>query len=222
MVRDGYFYALGLLLVAAVLWKVTDGSVALTALPVALALFFLWFFRDPPRRIPTGEGILVSPADGKVTEAEWIETPGGSRLRLSIFLNVFDVHVNRSPVAGTVTQVNYKKGLFLNAMRADSNVLNESNTVVIEGEGYTLQVKQVAGLLARRIVCFVKSGDVIQRGQRFGLIKFGSRVDVLMPADAVLRVRTGDRVKGGSTILAMLPVNNPSHPVSTAPVALEA
>jgi phosphatidylserine decarboxylase len=134
MVRDGYFYALGLLLVAVVLWKIA-GSAALAALPVALALFFLWFFRDPPRRVPAGEGVLVSPADGKVTEAEWIETPAGSRLRLSIFLNVFDVHVNRSPVAGTVTQVNYKKGLFLNAMRADSNVLNESNTLVIEGEG---------------------------------------------------------------------------------------
>ena len=171
MVRDGYFYALGLLLVAVVLWKIA-GSAALAALPVALALFFLWFFRDPPRRVPAGEGVLVSPADGKVTEAEWIETPAGSRLRLSIFLNVFDVHVNRSPVAGTVTQVNYKKGLFLNAMRADSNVLNESNTVVIEGEGYTVQVKQVAGLLARRIVCFVKPGDTVQRGQRFGMIKF--------------------------------------------------
>ena len=204
MVRDGYFYALGLLLVAAVLWRVT-GSAALSALPVALALFFLWFFRDPPRRVPAGEGMLVSPADGKVTEAEWIETPSGSRLRLSIFLNVFDVHVNRSPVEGTVTQVNYKKGLFLNAMRADSNVLNESNTLVIEGEGYSVQVKQIAGLLARRIVCFARPGDTVRRGQRFGLIKFGSRVDVLLPADAVLRVRTGDRVKGGSTVLAQVP-----------------
>jgi phosphatidylserine decarboxylase len=221
MVRDGYFYALGLLLVAVVLFKVT-GSMALAALPVALALFFLWFFRDPPRRVPSGEGMLVSPADGKVTEAEWIETPVGSRLRLSIFLNVFDVHVNRSPMEGKVIQVNYKKGLFLNAMRADSNVLNESNTVVLEGEGYTLQVKQIAGLLARRIVCFVKVGDTVQRGQRFGLIKFGSRVDVLMPADAVLRVKTGDRVKGGSTILAVLPKSISTSPVSTAPIALEA
>jgi phosphatidylserine decarboxylase len=221
MVRDGYFYALGLLLAAVVLFRVT-GSVALAALPVALALFFLWFFRDPPRRVPPGEGLLVSPADGKVTEAEWIETPAGSRLRLSIFLNVFDVHVNRSPMAGTVTQVSHKTGLFLNAMRADSNVLNESNTVVLEGEGYTLQVKQIAGLLARRIVCFVKVGDTVQRGQRFGLIKFGSRVDVLMPADAVLRVKTGDRVKGGSTILAVLPKSVASDPVLTAPIALEA
>ena len=220
MVRDGFFYALGLLLVAVVLWKVA-GSAALAALPIALALFFLWFFRDPPRRVPAEPGVLVSPADGKVTEAEWIETPAGSRLRLSIFLNVFDVHVNRSPVAGTVTQVNYKKGLFLNAMRADSNVLNESNTIVVEGEGYSVQVKQVAGLLARRIVCFVKQGDTLQRGQRFGLIKFGSRVDVLMPADAVLRVRTGDRVKGGSTVLAHVPQTTASVLVSSAPAALQ-
>lgn len=221
MVRDGYFYALGLLLVAVVLWKVA-GSMALAVLPVTLALFFLWFFRDPPRSIPTAAGALVSPADGKVTEAEWIETPSGSRMRLSIFLNVFDVHVNRSPVEGTITQVSYKKGLFLNAMRADSNVLNESNVVVIEGEGYSVQVKQIAGLLARRIVCWVKPGDTIQRGQRFGLIKFGSRVDVLMPADAVLHVRTGDRVKGGSTVLAMLPGDTSLSPVTTAPATLEA
>ena len=221
MVRDGYLYAVGLLLVAVVLWKVA-GSAALSALPVVLALFFLWFFRDPPRRVSTAGDVLVSPADGKVTEAEWIETPAGSRLRLSIFLNVFDVHVNRSPIEGTVTQVNYKKGLFLNAMRADSNVLNESNVVVIEGEGCSVQVKQIAGLLARRIVCFVKPGDTVGRGQRFGLIKFGSRVDVLMPADAVLRVRTGDRVKGGSTVLATLGRNASLDPVSAAPAAVEA
>ncbi len=204
MVRDGYFYALGLCAVAALLWVLT-GSVGLAVLPLILAAFFLWFFRDPSRRIPAAAGALVSPADGKITEAEWIETPDGSRLRLSIFLNVFDVHVNRSPIDGVVKQVNYKRGLFLNAMRADSNVLNEQNVVVIEGADYSVQVKQIAGLLARRIVCKVKTGDSIRRGQRIGLIKFGSRVDVLMPADANLRVRTGDHVKGGSTILAMVP-----------------
>lgn len=205
MVRDGFFYALGLLLVAALLWKLT-GSVGLSVLPLILAAFFLWFFRDPPRRIPAEPGALVSPADGKVTEAEWIETPDGSRLRLSIFLNVFDVHVNRSPIAGTVTQVNHKRGMFLNAMRADSNVLNEQTVMVVEGdEGVAIQVKQIAGLLARRIVCNVKPGDRVERGERFGLIKFGSRVDILMPSEAKLLVHTGDRVKGGSTVLAMLP-----------------
>ena len=204
MVRDGYFYALGFFAVAALVWKLT-GIAGLAVVPVLLALFFLWFFRDPSRSITTEPGALVSPADGKVTEAEWIETPDGSRLRLSIFLNVFDVHVNRSPVEGTVTQVNHKRGLFLNAMRADSNVLNEQNTVVIESANGAVQVKQIAGLLARRIVCNVKTGDRVERGQRFGLIKFGSRVDVLMPSDAKLLVRTGDRVKGGSTVLASLP-----------------
>jgi phosphatidylserine decarboxylase len=204
MVRDGFFYALGLLVVAALLWKLT-GSMGLAALPVLLALFFLWFFRDPSRRIPAGPGEIVSPADGKVTEAEWIETPDGSRLRLSIFLSVFDVHVNRCPIEGEVTGVNYKKGLFLNALRADSNVLNEQNVVVIENPDIAVQVKQIAGLLARRIVCTVKPGDVLKRGQRIGLIKFGSRVDVLMPSDANLRVRRGDRVRGGSTVLAVSP-----------------
>ncbi len=201
------------------LWLLT-GSVGLAVLPLILAAFFLWFFRDPSRRIPAAAGALVSPADGKVTEAEWIETPDGSRLRLSIFLNVFDVHVNRSPIDGTVKQVNYKRGLFLNAMRADSNVLNEQNVVVIEGPDYSVQVKQIAGLLARRIVCKVKPGDSIRRGQRIGLIKFGSRVDVLMPADSNLRVHTGDRVKGGSTILAVVP-RKAAVPAVTAAPAME-
>ncbi len=204
MVRDGYFYAVGLGAVAALLWLLT-GSVGLAILPLVLAAFFLWFFRDPSRRIPATQGALVSPADGKVTEAEWIETPDGSRLRLSIFLNVFDVHVNRAPISGVVKQVNYKRGLFLNAMRADSNVLNEQNVIVIEGEGYSVQVKQIAGLLARRIVCKVAPGDTLRKGQRIGMIKFGSRVDMLMPADSNLRVRTGDHVKGGSTVLAVVP-----------------
>lgn len=217
MVRDGYFYAIGLIVVAALLWKLT-GSTGLGVLPLILAAFFLWFFRDPSRGITTEPGALVSPADGKVTEAEWIETPDGSRLRLSIFLNVFDVHVNRSPIKGVVTQVNHKRGMFLNAMRADSNVLNEQTVMVVEGnDGVAIQVKQIAGLLARRIVCNVKPGDRVERGQRFGLIKFGSRVDLLMPSNANLLVRTGDRVKGGSTVLATLqPVGSAAgSPVAT-------
>lgn len=203
MVRDGFLYAAGLMLVAAVLFKVT-GSAALACLPVVLAAFFLWFFRDPSRSVSTEPGMLVSPADGKVTEAEWIETPDGSRLRLSIFLSVFDVHVNRAPIGGTVTQVNHRAGLFLNAMCPDSNVLNEQTTMVIDGTEGSVQVKQVAGLLARRIVCNMRPGDRVERGQRYGLIKFGSRVDVLMPSNATLHVKKGDRVKGGSTVLATL------------------
>jgi phosphatidylserine decarboxylase len=204
MVRDGFLYALGFCIVAALLWLVTN-SVLLTAIPVLLALFFLWFFRDPERPIPAGPGEIVSPADGVVTEADWIETAGGSRFRISIFLNVFDVHVNRSPVAGTVKAVEYREGGFLNAMKPESGILNEQTLVVIDAGGYEISYKQIAGLLARRIVCKVKPGDRLERGQRVGMIKFGSRTDVLMPADAVPRVRTGTRVKGGSTVLAVLP-----------------
>jgi phosphatidylserine decarboxylase len=204
MVRDGYFYALGLGIVAALLWVMTQ-SAALTALPVVLAIFFLWFFRDPERTIPSGPGEIVSPGDGLVTEADWIETAAGSRLRLSIFLNVFDVHVNRAPVAGTVKIVEHREGSFLNAMKPESVIMNEQTLVVIDGGGYEVSYKQIAGLLARRIVCSVKVGDRLERGQRVGMIKFGSRVDVLLPADAVPRVKTGTRVRGGSTILAVLP-----------------
>jgi phosphatidylserine decarboxylase len=204
MVRDGILYALGFCIAAALLWLVTN-SVLLTAIPVLLALFFLWFFRDPERPIPAGPGEIVSPADGVVTEADWIETAGGSRFRISIFLNVFDVHVNRSPVAGTVKAVEYREGAFLSAMKPESGILNEQTLVVIDAGGYEISYKQIAGLLARRIVCKVKPGDRLERGQRVGMIKFGSRTDVLMPADAVPRVKTGTRVKGGSTVLAVLP-----------------
>jgi phosphatidylserine decarboxylase len=204
MVRDGFFYAVGLGVVATLLWLLTQ-SVALTSLPLVLAAFFLWFFRDPERTIPTGPGEVVSPADGVVTEAEWIETAGGSRLRVSIFLNVFDVHVNRAPVAGTVKAVEHRQGGFLNAMKPESVVMNEQTLVVIDAGGYEVSYKQIAGLLARRIVCAVKVGDRLERGQRVGLIKFGSRTDVLMPADAVLQVKNGTRVRGGSSILAIMP-----------------
>jgi len=204
MVRDGIFYGLGFAVVAGLVWLLTQ-QVAWVSLPVLMALFFLWFFRDPRRRIPTGPGEIVSPADGVVTEAEWIETSSGSRLRLSIFLNIFDVHVNRAPVAGTVTAVEYREGSFMNAMKPESVVMNEQTLVVIDAGGYEVSYKQIAGLLARRIVSTVKVGDRLERGQRVGMIKFGSRTDVLMPADAVPRVKMGARVRGGSTILAVLP-----------------
>lgn len=201
MVRDGYFYALGLGVVAAMVWLLTHSYLFL-ALPLLLAVFFLWFFRDPQRTIPAAPGQIVSPADGLVTDAEWIETTSGSRLRLSIFLNVFDVHVNRSPVAGTVKLVEFRKGEFLNAMKAESVLNNEQTLIVIDAGGYEVSFKQIAGLLARRIVCNVKAGDRVERGQRVGLIKFGSRVDVLLPAEVTLKVKTGSRVRGGSSVLA--------------------
>ena len=204
MVRDGIFYALGLMVVGVLLWKLTSMH-WLVAIPLILALFFLWFFRDPERVIPTGAGLVVSPGDGLVTEAEWIETTSGGRLRLSIFLNVFDVHVNRAPIGGVVKRVEYRPGTFINAMSAEAVLTNEQTMIVIDGGGYEVGYKQIAGLIARRIVCSVVEGQRVERGQRVGLIKFGSRVDVLLPAEAVLKVKTGSRVCGGSTVLAEIP-----------------
>lgn len=204
MVRDGFFYAFGLGVVAAVLWYLKMPGF-LVALPILLAVFFLWFFRDPERTIPQGPGQVVSPGDGLVTEAEWIETLSGSRLRISIFLNVFDVHVNRAPVGGVVKVCEFRKGEFMNAMKPQSVLNNEQTLITIDAGGYEVSFKQIAGLLARRIVCNLKVGDRVERGQRVGLIKFGSRVDVLIPADAELKVKTGSRVRGGSSVLAVLP-----------------
>ena len=213
MVKDGIFYALGLGVAAAALWVLTH-SIALISLPIVLAAFFLWFFRDPARAIPQAAGLVVSPADGVVTAAEVVETPSGRRLRLSIFLSVFNVHVNRSPIAGKVVAFEYQKGQFLNAMNRASSTENEQTLIVLDGGGYEVSFKQIAGLLARRIVCNLKVGDVVERGQRMGLIKFGSRVDVLMPADATLTVKLGTRVSGGSTILAQLSRDAASTPSS--------
>jgi phosphatidylserine decarboxylase len=203
MVVDGFLYALGLGVVAVLLWLLTK-SIALVCIPLVLALFFLWFFRDPTRKIPTGAGMIVSPADGVVTEAEWIETAIGSRMRISIFLSVFDVHVNRSPVEGVVKLVEYREGGFLNAMNRESAVTNEQTLVVIDAGAYEVSFKQIAGLLARRIICRLKVGDHVERGQRVGMIKFGSRTDVLLPPDVAPSVKIGARVKGGSTVLAIV------------------
>ena len=203
MVRDGWLYGFGLALVAAVLWVMTR-STFLVVPPVLLAIFFLWFFRDPERRIPQATGLIVSPADGLVTEAEWVETNVGSRLRVSVFLSVFDVHVNRVPISGIVKVVDYRKGGFMNAMKPESVLTNEQTMITIEGEGCEVSFKQISGLLARRIVCNLKVGDKVERGQRMGMIKFGSRCDILMPADTDLHVKVGTRVSGGKTVLAAM------------------
>ena len=204
MVRDGLYYGVSLLVVAVIVYLGTHW-ISLTAIPFLLAVFFLIFFRDPEREIPAGPGLIVSPGDGKVEEAEWIETTAGARFRVSIFLSVFDVHVNRVPISGKVTLMEYREGQFLNAMSPESAILNEQTLIVIEDGTNSVSFKQIAGLLARRIICDLKTGDIVQRGQRMGMIKFGSRVDVLMPADVELRVKPGDRVQGGTSILGVLP-----------------
>jgi phosphatidylserine decarboxylase len=203
MVRDGIYYALGMLLVAAAIGWLTH-SILLVLIPILVAAFFLWFFRDPERTVPSGAGLVVSPADGKVTDVSPTQMDGVSCTRISIFLNVFDVHVNRAPISGVIKSAIYKKGQFGNAMNAASADGNEQNIVTVEGEGMTVVLKQIAGLLARRIVFNHKPGETVVRGQRVGLIKFGSRTDVIFPQPAEIRVKTGERVKGGSSILARM------------------
>jgi phosphatidylserine decarboxylase len=207
MVRDGYFYGAGCLLAAGVIAWLAAWPYAVPVL--LLAAFLLWFFRDPERRIPTTPGAIVSPGDGKVTDVSLVTAGGTSRHRISIFLSVFDVHVNRSPIAGVIREVRYQRGKFLNAMGGHSAEENEQNIVTVEGGGRTVIFKQIAGLIARRIVFNFKVGDEVARGQRVGLIKFGSRVDVIFDRDAALQVKPGDRVQGGATVLAVLPVTQP-------------
>jgi len=204
MVRDGYYYAVPLIAAAVLLGWLTRP--AWSIIPCMLAFFFLWFFRDPERSIPQDAGAVVSPGDGKVTDVSMVTVGNEKRLRLSIFLSVFDVHVNRSPIAGVIRDVCYQRGQYLNAMNKTSADLNEQNIVTVEsdGDGQKVVFKQIAGLLARRIVFYPKVGDRLERGQRVGLIKFGSRVDVLLDASVHVNVKIGDRVKGGASVLAYL------------------
>jgi phosphatidylserine decarboxylase len=203
MVRDGYIYGFALLAIAALVAWFT-GAWFWAIPPVLLAAFFLWFFRDPRRAIPTAPGLIVSPADGLVTETVTISTPAGERQRVSIFLNVFDVHVNRAPISGLITNVTYHKGQFVNAMNPACAECNERNIVTMQGEGIEIVFTQIAGLIARRIVFPFKVGARVHRGQRVGMIKFGSRTDLILPGDAEIQVRVGQRVKGGASIIARM------------------
>ena len=200
MVRDGYFYAAPLIAAGLLLGWLTNP--AWVIVPLLLASFFLWFFRDPERAIPQEAGAVVSPGDGKVTDVSTVGAGNEKQTRISIFLSVFDVHVNRSPVAGVIRDVRYQRGQFLNAMNKVSAEQNEQNIVTMEADGQKIVFKQIAGLLARRIVFYPKVGDRLDRGQRVGLIKFGSRVDLLIDVSARINVKVGDRVKGGASVLA--------------------
>ena len=173
---------------------------------VALGAFLTYFFRDPDRQVPQGPGLVVSPADGRVmiagpSDGRW--APPGDWLQVTIFLSPVDVHVNRSPVAGRVRRIEYRPGRFLPAFDESSND-NELNEIWVDHDGRTIVFRQVVGILARRIVCRVREGEVVGRGERIGLMKFGSRMDVFLPTDAGLRVAVGDRVVGGETVLAIL------------------
>jgi phosphatidylserine decarboxylase len=195
MIADGIYYALGF----------TAGGLLVSYLSrppfgaplFILALFCLWFFRDPEREIPQGPH-AVSPADGKVVAIR--NEDGGTRV--SIFLNVFDVHVNRAPITGKITAFKYQKGEFLVASKEEASTQNEMSVITVEGEGSRVVFKQIAGLIARRIVFWKKTGDTVARGERVGLIKFGSRVDIWLGPEWAVRVQEGQRVAGGSSILA--------------------
>lgn len=201
MVKDGIYYGLGFGLAALAVGLIFSPP---WAVPLAiLAAFCLYFFRDPHREIPDGP-VAVSPADGVIVHIR--DTPDGGN-RVSIFLNVFDVHINRSPIAGRIVEAEYNHGRFMMAHKADASEANERNALTIEPDDPNLsplKVTQIAGLVARRIVCYKKVGDPVKKGERFGLIKFGSRTDLHLGPEWRLEVIKGQRVAGGSSIIARL------------------
>lgn len=202
--RAGYPFIAAAAVPAAVL--VAMRRFGLAAPFAALGGFMTYFFRDPERRVPEAPGLVVSPADGRVmiagpSDGRW--SPPGSWQQITIFLSPMDVHINRTPVSGRVVRVEYRPGKFLPAYNEGSND-NERNEVWVEHDGYPVVFRQVVGILARRIVCRVREGQVLDRGERVGLMKFGSRMDVFLPTEATVRVAVGDRVVGGETVLATI------------------
>ena len=200
----GYPFIAGALVPAAVA-AVARRPVIATSFAL-LGGFFTYFFRDPDRRVPQDRGLVVSPADGKVmiagpTDHRW--APAGDWKQVTIFLSPMDVHMNRTPVSGRITKIHYREGKFLPAYDEASND-NELNEIWIDHDGQTVVVRQVVGILARRIVCRVAEGQHVGRGERIGLMKFGSRMDVFLPPDAELKVAVGQHVTGGETVLAVL------------------
>ena len=205
--REGLPFVLGLGIPALMAGFVGWNSVF--ACLIVLTCFTTWFFRNPYRQIPVGEGLIISPADGQVVGIEEEFEPRYLKehsRRISIFLNIFDVHINRMPCAGTIADIAYQPGIFLPANRPEATIRNEQNALMIETNDHQkVLCVQIAGLIARRIVCWVSPADTVRSGERFGLIRFGSRVDVFLPMDSHIQVSKGTRVKGGETILATLP-----------------
>jgi len=196
MVMDGIYYAAAFASGGAVIWYFAGPVFSIPMF--LLGAFCLYFFRDPERSIPEGP-VVVSPADGKVMG---VIPDGSGASRISIFLNIFDVHVNRAPIAGSITKVEYTKGQFLVASKEAASSQNERNTVSIAGDGTCVAFAQIAGLIARRIVFNKNTGDTVGKGERVGLIKFGSRVDIFLGPEWEIAIKTGDRVAGGSSIVA--------------------
>lgn len=196
IVSDGIYYAAALAVIGGVFFYL--GYWWIGILFYALAAFCLYFFRDP-ERIPSPDEVIFSPADGKVVSVRQISP---EETRISIFLNIFNVHVNRAPISGKITEVLYRKGRFLVASHEAASVENEQNTLVIDGRRGRVICRQIAGLIARRIVCYKQAGDSVLAGERIGYIKFGSRVDVLFGPEWKAAVNVGDKVSAGTTVLA--------------------
>jgi phosphatidylserine decarboxylase len=169
-----------------------------------VALFMAFFFRDPNRVPPNDPDVVVSPADGRVTRIESPATEGSAPTLISIFLSPFDVHINRSPIRGKIVDVVYSPGKFLMATKEEASLVNEQNALTIQGEKITVVCKQIAGILARRVICWKGKGDQLKLGERFGMIKFSSRTDVLLPANVRVTVSEGDRVRGGITVIGRI------------------
>jgi phosphatidylserine decarboxylase len=207
MVKDGYLWVLvplaaGLGSVLLYLFWPALPLLALALVLLLLAAFMAYFFRDPRRVVPSEAGLVVSPADGKVTRIERLSEGGtDSPTVVSIFLSPFDVHVNRAPIAGEIVDVTYTKGRFIAATSDNASLVNEQNALTIKGERMTVVCKQIAGVLARRIVCWKRPGDSLELGERFGLIKFGSRTDLVLPRGVEVLVKVGERVSGGVTVI---------------------
>ncbi len=205
--REGLRFILPLAAVSLILWAL--GFTALAVFSSLLTLFVIAFFRDPERSIPPGEKAVLSPADGKIIQVEPCREDHllqGPALKVSIFMSLFNVHVNRIPLSGRVLDVSYQTGKFIRANCDQASLRNEQNALLMETpEGTRLLFVQIAGLIARRIVCWVKKGDVVERGCRFGLIRFGSRVDVYLPENTRMQTQIGQKVLGGQTILGFLP-----------------
>jgi phosphatidylserine decarboxylase len=200
MVKEGYYFGIPPLLLGGACFFL-DWNVS-AALLLFLALFVFSFFRDPQRVIPSEPGAVVSPADGRVVVVTDEENAGCPGKRISIFLAVWNVHVNRSPAAGTITKMEYRPGKFLAAMRERASVENEQNVFTLSTDAGEMVFKQIAGLIARRVVSWKKAGDTVLRGERIGLVRFGSRVDVWVPREAEILVKLGQNVKGGASVLA--------------------
>ena len=212
MVKEGYYFGLPPLLLGAVAFLLHWTIAAI--LLVFLAAFVFYFFRDPERTIPPDPGAVVSPADGRVVVVTDEEHAGQPGKRISIFLAIWNVHVNRSQEAGTITRMDYRPGKFLAAMRARASLENEQNVISLSTASGEMVFKQIAGLIARRVVCWKKQGDAVLRGERIGLVRFGSRVDLWVPRGVEILVALGDNVKGGSSVLARWPVRTDIHRVS--------